>query len=365
MKKLLFISTAIIASLQIGVAQTIYTADNNPGAVGGVNVFTGPTALTDAIAAAVDDDIIHVVRSATDYGATIIDKRLTIFGIGLNPDTDGNQRSIVSTVNIEDPVASGSRVSGLHITTILNLGGVAGILNNLLIENSLIRSIQHTSATTFLSTIVIRNNVIGSNYSTNEEKIDLLAGAISNIIIANNVIYVTNSSGNHGTITASNGTSIENNLFMGVANAGYYSFENFDGNSVKNNIFLGLRPTGFGSFTNNTFENNISFATGADGFSNTNGNVSGASNLTSQDPLLANAGAGNIIDFSIFDPTLDTVTPSPAIGTGEGGTDMGVFGGATPMNLDGTLIPLIQSLTLPSLILKGNDLPVQIQAEGN
>ena len=137
----------------------------------------------------------------------------------------------------------------------------------------------------------------------------------------------------------------------------------FNGNTVKNNIFFRLRPTGLTSFGGNTFENNLSFDTnGADGFSTISGNIS-TNNLTSVDPLLANVASSLHIDFAFFNPTLDV--SSPAVGAGEGGTDMGVYGGAAPMKLSGTLIPLIQSLTLPSMILKGNDLPVQIKAEGN
>ena len=355
-------------TLTVGYSQTIYTVDNNPGAVGGANVYTGPTALQDAIADAtiVPGDIIHVTRSSIDYGAITIDRQLNIFGIGLNPDTDGNERSIVSSVNITEPAASGTRVSGLHINTILNLGGTAGNLLNLLIENSKIGRIQHTTNTTLLSNLVIRNNVLGSGMSAGvEETIDLLLNFHSNVIIANNVIYVK--SGNtEGCITANNGTSVENNLFIG-ADVNDRAFENFHGNTVKNNIFDGLRVDFTGSVSNNTFEYNLSYDCGGGAgcnFPSTNGNTKVGS-LQNVDPLMANVPNNYTIDFAIFNPNLNTTTPSPAIGAGEGGTDMGVFGGPAPMTLEGTLIPLIQSLTLPSMVLKGDNLPVQIKAKGN
>jgi hypothetical protein len=371
MKKHLFLLAFVFLG-GAGWTQTIYTADNNPGAIGGVNTFTGPTALTDAIAAATAGDIIHVVRGSNDYGTTIVDKQLTLFGIGLNPDSDGNEKSIVSTLNIADPVASDTRISGLYITNVLNLGGgTAGTLSNLLIENCLIHYIQHLSATTLLANIVIRNNVLGSNSSAaGNEVIDLLAGAMSNIIIANNVIYRTQSA-DQGAINADNGTSVENNLFIGsfsfdAARERYWAFEVFNGNTVKNNIFLRLRPTGSSSFGNNTFENNLSFDTnGADAFSVINGNLS-VSNLVGVDPLLLNIPGGLIgVDFSRFDPTPDPLAPSPAIGAGEFGTDMGVFGGASPMSIEGTLIPTIQSLNFQTIVVKGDSLAVQIKAKGN
>ncbi len=358
----IFLSLFVLA-VGNAVGQTIYTADNNPGAIGGVNVFTGPTALTDAIAAASAGDIIHVTRSSTNYGPITISKQLTLFGVGLNPDTDGTTRSIVNDITIDDPAATGTRISGLHINTLLELGGVAGNLSNLLIENSHIRQIKHVAGTTNLTNIMIRNNVVGSFFTTNEEKILLIDGSTSNVIIANNILYTTfNATGTAGVISAGNATSVENNMFIGNGVGQTYSFKNFAGNSVKNNIFYRLRPQGTGTFANNTFENNLTFSTGADVFVTTNGNTS-SNNIEGQNPLIANVGAVNGISYPTFDPTLGT--GSPAIGTGEGGTDMGVLGGPAPMKLNGTLIPLIQSLTLPSIILKGTDLPVQIQATGN
>jgi hypothetical protein len=345
-------------------AQTIYTADNNPGAIGGVNIFTDSvTALQDAIAAASAGDIIHVTRSAVNYGDIIIDKQLSIFGIGLNADVDASVQSRVNIIDVTDPLASGTRISGVWVLTVINLGGNAGTLSNLLIENGFIRRIQHTTATTILTSLIIRNNVIGSSLTTAEEEIDLLGGAISNVVIANNIIYTTGTS-NEGVITASNGTIVENNLFYGNANGFFYAFENFSGNSVKNNMFMGLRPHGIGSFSSNTFENNISFDNGGnDIFSTSSGNLS-INNIESQNPLFTNANTqGAFMDFSTFDATLQA--GSPAIGTGEGGTDMGIFGGASPMNFEGTLIPTIQTITVPTMVVKGDSLAVQIKAKGN
>jgi len=364
MKKLLLLSFALFASFNFSLAQTIYTADNNPGAIGGTNVFLGPTALTDAIAAASGGDIIHVVRSSNDYGATTIDRPLSIFGIGLNPDTDGNNRSIVSTISITDPIASGTRLSGLWINTILNLGGTAGTLSNLLIENSNIFRIHQVSGSTLISNVIIRNNMFGNGNTLTEEAISLVSGSVSLIVIANNVIIgASTASHGHGAVAASNGTSIENNLFIGSSSTVRYAFEGLSGCSVKNNIFYGLQP--HGGVSGSTFENNISYNTGSAGtdvFSTASGNTS-VGNKESMNPQLVNVPYSATINITTFDPSL--VPGSPAENAGEDGTDMGVYGGPAPMKLSGTLIPLIQSLTLPSMILKGNDLPVQIKAEGN
>ncbi len=138
---------AILIAFNVS-AQNILTADNNPGAVAVPGaVFVGATALQDAIAAAVNDDIIHVIRSTNSYGTVTIDKRLNIFGIGLFP--DGGSRSTMSQIDIPDAAASGTRISGMVVTT-LNLGAGTGALNNLLIENGQFRQILHVSNTTTL-----------------------------------------------------------------------------------------------------------------------------------------------------------------------------------------------------------------------
>lgn len=360
MKKMLFILTFCLI-WEISWTQTIYTADNNPGAIGGVNVFTGATALADAIAAAAANDIIHVTRSSINYGDITIPLPLQIIGIGLDPDTDGNIRSRLGTVNIEDPLASGTRISGLWITTILNLGGTAGVLNNLLIENSRIKRIQHTSNTTDLTNLIIRNNVIGYSLgSTTEETIDLLLNAHSNVIIANNVLHGTANNA-EGLLTASNGTSVENNLFLGD-DGNDDAFENFSGNSVKNNIFIRKDVTTALGNSSNTFENNLSYQPVTLTFPTTNGNVS-TGNLVNVNPLFVNVPNVNSIDFAQFDPTLQAT--STAKGAGTDLTDIGLTGGPAPFSREGTLIPLVQSLTLPSMILKGDVLPVQIKAKGN
>ncbi|MFY0627717.1 MAG: hypothetical protein JXR07_15575 [Reichenbachiella sp.] len=339
-------------------SQTIFTADNNPGALGGTNVFTGATALQDAIAATTSGDIIHITPGNTNYGIATIDKPLNIFGIGLNPDIDGTLRSRVDTIIIADPAASGTRISGVFVNDAILLGGTAGALSNLLIENGLVRRVVHTDVTTTLSNIIIRNNVMGWSLSNDDMTILLLHGAMSNIVIANNIIYGT-SLNEHGAVQASNGTSVENNIFVG-SDGNDHAFYNFYSNSVKNNVFIRKQPTAHSSFSNNAFENNIQYL-GAVSFATTVGNTS--VNNIDADPQLTNVPHTQSADFAVLNPA--PLAGSPCIGNGEGGTDIGVYGGAVPFSLQGTLIPLIQSITVPTMVVEGDDLEVQIKARGN
>lgn len=356
MKKVGLINLIVILT-QLSVAQTTYTANNSPGALTGANIFTGASALQDAVTAASAGDIIYVVRGTNDYGTTTIDKQLVIFGIGLNPDNEGSTRSKVSTLNITDPAASNTRISGLRISDRLNLGGISGTLTNIIIENCNVRWIQHTTSLTALSNLIIRNNVISSNFSSSDEHIDFIPGAVANIVVSNNIIY-GNTQGGQGGINADNGTLFENNIFIGGGNA----WEVFRDNIVKNNIFIGQSPQAQLTLSGNSFINNLSFNTSNDVFSAVNGNSS-ISNIEGSNPTFVNLPITNSIDFSTFDPSLQI--GSPAIGTGENGTDMGVLGGGAPFDISGTSLPLIQTINVPSMISQGSDLPVNIKGKGN
>lgn len=366
--KSIFLIISIVISSSFCSAQAILMADNNPGAVATSTVFVGATALQDAIAAAVDDDIIHVIRSTTNYGTVTIDKRLNIFGIGLFPDTDGGVRSFVSQIDIADLTATGTRLSGL-VTTTLNLGAGTGALDNLLIENSQIRQILHVSNTSTLSNIIVRNCILGSNLSS-AQTIDFLFGFVSNVVIANNVIYGSASGagnpfiGDNGTISTDQST-IENNIFVHALSTSnlWYAFHDLRNSTVKNNIFYRMSPQGKTVLFQNSFENNLSYNTNSDIFSTASSNTS-TNNIEGADPLFVNVpNANNVVTLSTFDPSL--VGGSPAEGTGTLGTDMGVYGGSIPFSLEGTLIPTIQELDVPSMVIEGNTLDVHIKAKGN
>ena len=137
MKKLAFI-LCLIHYVQIQ-AQTIYTADNNPGALGGANTFTGPTALQDAIDPAINTalvagDIIHVTRSAIDYGAITLTIPLEIIGIGLDPECPAHhvvfKRLLIDLIKGK---GNGRQCCGIRIEKSSLLNGVFYLLPGLLL----------------------------------------------------------------------------------------------------------------------------------------------------------------------------------------------------------------------------------------
>ena len=307
----LFISALLIVNYSW--AQAILTADNNPGAVAVAgSVFTGETALQDAIAAASANDIIHVIRSSTNYGTITIDKPLNIYGIGLDPDTEGGSLSAITQIDILDPAASGTRISGVSTGTVINLGGTTGALSNILIENSWVRRLQHTSDVTTISNLIIRNCIMGYSVGgTTEETIDLLVGFVSNIVIANNVIYGSTHrdccTAHQGSVTTDQST-IENNIFIHgiVGSIVWFAFEDLRNSTVKNNIFYGISPQGKVTLSSNTFENNLSFNTFSDTFSTSSGNTS-IGNIEGQDPLFESVSLANSTgSMTTFDPNLQS-----------------------------------------------------------
>jgi hypothetical protein len=58
-------------------------------------------------------------------------------------------------------------------------------------------------------------------------------------------------------------------------------------------------------------------------------------------------------------------TGSPAIGTGVGGTDMGVFGGLNPYDIHGTSLPTVKAITVPNTVPQGSNMNVGVEAKGN
>lgn len=188
MKNIVFLVCGLLTAAVITHAQTIYVANNNPGAATGVNVFTGTTALQDAIDAAADGDIIYVVPSLLLYESANIVKELTVFGIGLRPDKNLAAKSDVSWIYID---ASNVRVSGLVSAGIyLGNNSTNTTFSNIIIENSRIKNVwQKDDSSLLLDRVLIRNNVITVGIRS------IRFGNISNVTITNNVIYSVSGAG--------------------------------------------------------------------------------------------------------------------------------------------------------------------------
>lgn len=341
MKKILCMIACLLTGLS-GFAQTIFTANSNPGAVGGTNVFTGATAIVNAVNAAATGDIIYIVPSSVIYSSPNLTKSVSLIGGGFNPDQPGAN---VVTIDFVVVNSGNTRLSGIVIREYIHF---PVSVSNIMIDKCRFKSVT-VQAGQAVANVIIQNCILGENGSG---AILFLQSTSSNIKISNNIIYATFS----GTIAALNAAVIENNVFVGSGSA-FNTVANCD---IKNNIFYGVTPAG-SSNTNNDQRNNLSYNTSDNLFPSANGNTS-TNNITGQNPLFVNLPFAAPFTFS-YDVHLQA--GSPAIGTGLGGTDMGLFGGTNPYDVYGTSLPTVQSIVAPNTVTQGTNMNVRIQATGN
>jgi hypothetical protein len=355
MKKVL-LPFIVLAFAVPSFSQTIWIANNAPGAVGGTNVFTGSNAINLAIAAAANGDIIYVVPSGVTYSTVNINKGITIFGGGFNPDKPGALRSTVAGFSFAAG-ASNVRLSGLVITA-QTAFSPAVPFSNIMIDKCRMRDVNVNGAV--VGNVIIEKCIVGENLPG--IPLGGFGSAGTNVRISNNIIYNSNNSGTQGAIHSLNAGLIENNIFVGSAVGGALpSFNAVTNCDIRNNIFLGTRPQGIGTFTGNTQQNNLSFGASDNTFSTINGNTS-ISNIQGSDPLFVNLPYG-ATHFFTYNAAFQT--GSPAIGSGVSGINMGIYGGTHPFDNFGTSLPIVQAITPPGTVYQGTNMNVRVQAKGN
>jgi len=362
--KLLVFGLLVVSFAQ---AQTLFVANNNPGAATGTNVFTGANAIRDAFTASVAGDIIYVVPSPTTYGSLSITRAITIFGVGIRPSKDLGAKSLVGLINID---ADNVRLSGLvHNNQTSNeeirLGwnSGSGNIDGITIENCRVKRILMTSTpAATVSNLMIRNNVITG---TGSLATHILLNTTAAATVTNNIMI----EGGSGAMVRALNATFTYNVFAHTGNEN--SFDAVDDCFFDHNIFYGIRVDIPTSSTGNSWTNNLSFGNTTNSFNifnvTTNGNndlAAPGSNVESvsgtNDPLFVNFPLTSDWNDS-YDLALQGGSPALNVN----GEDIGPSGGAVPFNFEGNLLPLIQSVTVPAVIPVGTDLPVTIKAKGN
>lgn len=344
MKSIMY-ALVLLCCFATAFSQNIFIANSNPGAAGGTRVFTGQSAIINAIAAASNGDIIYVVPSNVYYFQfSLFGKSVSLIGGGFNPDKPGGPLSTIENIF---GLAGNIRVSGLVVTGTVRF---AGAFSNIIIEKcrigNLFQAPGESTANLIIQNCIIGENSVNALHLTNES---------SNVVISNNIFYA----GPGPVLNNLNGAIVRNNLF--IANPASLAFGNLTQCNIQNNIFYGMHLTPAGTFTDNDQVNNLLFFTSSPFFSTTDGNTS-SGNIRDQDPMFTNFSYLPTFSFS-FDLTLQT--GSPAIGSGLGGIDMGVFGGPNPFDMHGTSLPIVQNIIAPLTVPQGNTMNVRIQAKGN
>jgi hypothetical protein len=330
------------------------------------------TNLQTAINAANVGDTILVSGSPTNYGSVTINKKLTVFGSGYDPNNTFAKVAYLTNVTLVrfDAVqsASGTKISGFNLDRVNINNNNPDTMKDITIERCLVslEIIFQSSSLSDYSNVTVQNCVF-TRTSTN-----INFGQYWGVVHSNHII--------------------RNNIFNGVIVGDILSAEDFTNLSLvtfRNNILTGSGTgTILDELKNAVFENNIFFRKDAgnnssDGASahcngcafNNNityqtafdtipyGNNVGGGNLLAMDPMLVNYPIqGAAFSFS-HDYTL--MLGSPALLAGTDTTDIGITGGAVPFEVAAPpRIPQMTSILIgpPTAVPVNGTLQIQFTA---
>ena len=325
-------------------AQARLRVNNNIG-VTGTGIFTTAQAAHDAAAAG---DIIYLEPSVQTYGNLTCTKRLTIIGNGYllsdNPGLQLDARSSTLGLVVFVAGSAGSRITGCLTTSSIDIN-----TNNIVVERNYVGARMHIGRNPNTGTVSgpITQVLVRQNFMTGDIYFLVdAASPVSNAVLTNNIIR---SGIVGGTATTPMSALIKNNVLGATAsNVGLFRVD------VANSIFSNNIMTGPSTITggnNNNFNNNISDNAA---FGTADGNQ-------------ANVPPANIF-VGAAAPSADGAYqlrpgPNPARGTGEGGADIGVFGGNAPYRLSG--IPNVPTVSQYSQTVTGTTLNAIISTRSN
>lgn len=332
MRGFALITTLLILSISYpsySYAQQILVVNNRTAS----STATNFNKLQDAIDAATDGDIIHLIPSASSYGNVVVNKAISIYGIGVN-DQIHEVRSQLG--NIE-----------LNVTN-------EEVLQNVLISGLVFENLQITSAT---KNVQVKQNQFNRLFQTagSQEEVYIIQNVftsfsfastdLQNVVISNNVFNVPFSGSNTFSSNSEGPLLIYYNLFLtnAIGSSSFSpAFRNLTASIVQGNIFYNVSPNP-STVVNTLFTNNLSYLSNNPFFpESTNGNES-LNNLTNQNPSFTNIPIRTFWDFSMkleFEPN------SPAIGAGLDGNNLGPASGYYPWNPSSSPLPYIDNLDL-------------------
>ncbi len=310
----------------INVSATVWRVNATPNS--DPDFTTLQTAHDDA--SVVNGDTLYLEGSTFGAGGLSISKQLTIIGngyfLGENPETQQNiSPSIISTYVYCYAGSEGSKFTGCTFNASVYL-----YTNNITLERNYFAYGQNQIYTqSNCSDILILGNYFHSHPTWNSLSFN---NTHTNILVANNLFVgriVVN--GNFGGIFA-------NNIFTNPV-------------TIHNSTLVNNIAHSTVNMTNCLYEYNIGTSTQ---FGNQNGNQE---NVLTTDLYVGATGNST-------DGQYQLKVGSPAIGAGEDGADIGIYGGESPYVLSGLpAIPAIYDLDAQSL--PTNSLDVTVKAKSH
>lgn len=317
MKKVTIFTVMIIMFAFSGAQAAIITVDNKTPSIGD---YTTLQAAHDA-ASDSDGDVIYVYPSDAVYQGITVTKKIRFVGTGFDYPSEEMSTTLIAGAMTFNAGSDGSTLDGFGTNFYVTIDA-----DNITIKRNKLSNI--TVAENHTGTVILQN--YGSYIS----------------VAASNEVLIANNNLNGGIYAHLSSTTITilhnvirtgtNNYAIQLANADKY---------IANNIIIG----GICSGTNSGYYHNMS---------NSNQLPSGNGNI------------GNVDMSTVFvDPDnndLHLLPGSPAIGAGQNGVDMGMYGGDTPY-VDGGRpgLPSIFQLESDHVGSQQNGLDVTIKAKSN
>jgi hypothetical protein len=333
MKKLLLLLAISVS--QLALSQTIRRVNNTgiPTAAASPNTIPIYTTIQAAHDAATANDIIMVEPSGLSYGILTCTKKIFIYGNGYylgpasankNPDLQANIANSDIAQIYFNTGSAGAEISGISFSNI----SISD--NNITVKRC--NGSQIYAYSSNQNHKILQNNIGFLTFNSTQ-----------NSFVQNNVIH------NAISIDAgSNNNVVENNLFTTL-----YAGVIIKNALVRNNIDIANSSA---DLTGSTVTNNL--AVNAAVFGTGNGNITGTAAAIFEDPTNVSASFSE-------DTRWKLKAGSPAIGTGFGGIDMGIYGGAFPYIPSGIpSIPSIYKLAVPSTVTS-NTMNITISTKNN
>lgn len=338
--------TATISALTFLLATTVLwgaviTVDNK------INSPGQYTDLQAAIDAASDGDTIYVSGSETNYGSITLVKRLTLFGAGYKPDKELPLSSKIGSISFSEDAlnflsSDGSKIIGFEIQGSIYANGFDDI--------EIRRNYCYASAdyapiglSPNSSGWIIENNLIDRDRFGRSINV----GNASSLIINNNIFDGYIFSSNQPSVVITNNISLrDGDAFSSISNA-----------VISNNIFYRAAPQGC---SQSFFNNNLTYLTSNDALPY--GDNVGSGNLVGVDPQFVTFPPAG--DLFSFDYDFHLQAGSPAIGAGTDGTDIGAYGGASPIRIGGEpSLPQIKSMIIDNVLAPEGTMHIEATAK--
>jgi hypothetical protein len=344
MKK--FLLTILMLFIVAGITMAdIYRVNNKLTKNVAAKIYTN---IQEAINAAITNDTIQIEGSQVEYDYATCSKKLIFMGPGYflfeNAGVSGNQKTAkVNYISLEEG-SDGTIIMGLY-----------NFKTYIYADNITIRRCYFNASYSIYLSDNITNLVVTECFIQGNIENDtyysfycVFAGSYycENVVIANNIFLNTD------ILFPVNSTGIfANNVFKSVN----YKVNIPSGFEIKNNIFVNSSAT------------NITLPTLPR--ANICNNISTSTHFGT-----ANSNQANVIEANIFlgsatgspDGKYQLKQGSPAIANGEGGIDIGAFGGPAPYVLSGVPAgPIITELNINTYSTSDSKIAIKIKAKSN